>query len=66
MTIKITLPDGSSKEYESGVTASKIAENIGKGLAKAAIAAKINGELKDLGAPIESDAEVRILTFDYP
>ncbi|MFW6033461.1 MAG: TGS domain-containing protein, partial [Phycisphaeraceae bacterium] len=60
--MKITLPDGSVKEYPAPVTARQIAEDIGPGLAKAAIGAKIDGELTDLDRPIARDAEVAIVT----
>lgn len=62
-TVKISFPDGSSKEYPKGITPLEIASDIGPGLAKAALAALVNGELVDLTRPITSDAEVRILTF---
>ena len=62
--ITITLPDGSRKEYESGVTGQKIAEDISRGLAQNALAVEINGEPKDLYTPISSDSNVSILTFD--
>ncbi len=60
--VKITLPDGSSKTFESKVTPYDVAESISKGLAKASVAAKINGEIADLSQPIESDSEVALLT----
>ncbi|HJS74104.1 MAG TPA: threonine--tRNA ligase [Vicinamibacteria bacterium] len=60
--VSITLPDGSSREYPAGITARKIAEDIGAGLARQAIAAVVNGEPFDLSRGIERDASVRILT----
>ncbi|MFW6039267.1 MAG: threonine--tRNA ligase [bacterium] len=60
--MKITLPDGSVQEHERGVTPRQIAESIGTGLAKAAIGARVNGELVDLDRPIEADAEVKLVT----
>jgi threonyl-tRNA synthetase len=60
--ISITLPDGSVKEYDQSVTGEALAADIGAGLAKAALAVRVNGELKDLYLPIESDAEVAIIT----
>ncbi len=60
--VKITLPDGSIRETAEGTTAGQIAEIIGAGLAKAALAAKINGQLQDLSTPINSDSELSILT----
>lgn len=62
--IKITLPDGSSKEFDKGTTAYQVAESISGGLARAALAAKVNGKVVDLNSPINEDAPVEILTFD--
>ncbi len=58
----ITLPDGSKKVYANAITCLEIAEEIGAGLAKAAIAAKVNDELIDLTLPINHDANVSIIT----
>ena len=58
----ITLPDGSEKNYESSVTIEKIATDIGPGLAKAAIAGRVNGNLLDTCIPITNDAEIQIIT----
>ncbi|MCL4211695.1 MAG: TGS domain-containing protein, partial [Phycisphaerales bacterium] len=55
---RITLPDGSVREYPGPVTAKKVAEDIGPGLAKAAIGAKIDGVLSDLTAPIDRDCSL--------
>src|SRR5688500_5258510 len=60
--IKISLPDGSVRDVEAGTTPADIAAAIGPGLAKAALAARVNGEVRDLGRPIESDAELAIVT----
>jgi threonyl-tRNA synthetase len=60
---QITLPDGSTLEITNGTTAKQLAEKIGPGLAKAAIAAKINGRLTDLSTPITADAAVQIITL---
>jgi len=60
--VTITLPDGSSREYPAGVTPRKIAEDIGAGLARQAIAAVVNGESFDLSRGIDENASVRILT----
>jgi threonyl-tRNA synthetase len=59
---KITLPDGSTLEIASGTTAKQLAEKIGPGLAKGAIAAKVNGQLVDLSTSIDSQASVQIIT----
>src|SRR3989344_7587434 len=61
--IKITLPDGSVKEYSKGITAGEIAFDIGKRLGNDAVAAKINGHLKDLGAKIDEDSKLQIITL---
>ncbi len=59
---KVTLPDGSILEISEGSTVRELAKQIGPGLAKAALAAKVNGELVDLSSRIEGDAEVEIIT----
>jgi len=61
--ITITLPDGSRRSYDRGVTGGKIAESIGRGLARDALAISVNGETWDLFRPITVDAEVRIHTW---
>ncbi len=61
--INITLPDGSVRPFESGVTGLQIAESISKGLAREALTALVNGDTWDLARPIPNDAEVRILTW---
>ena len=60
--IEITLPNGEVLELDRGATAADIAAEIGPGLAKAALAAVVNGETVGLMEPIESDASIRILT----
>ncbi len=64
--IKISLPDGSSREFPAPATPLQVAESIGPRLAKAALAAKVNDQLRDLGSPIEQDSPVQILTADSP
>jgi len=64
--IKITLPDGSQREYDAGVTAADVAASIGKGLAKAALAARVDGDWYDLDRPIADDTAVAIITADSP
>ncbi|MBN2367759.1 threonine--tRNA ligase [Candidatus Woesearchaeota archaeon] len=61
--IRIELPDGSAKEYPKGVSGYEIAESIGERLAKAAFAIEVDGSIKDLHAPIDSDARIRIITY---
>jgi len=60
---RITLPDGSSIEVADGTTAKQVAEQIGAGLAKAAVAARINDQLVDLSTPIKADAKLQIITL---
>ncbi len=62
----ITLPDGSQRTYSEPVTTAKIAADIGPGLAKAAVAGRVNGKLVDLSDPIEQDAAVQIITPKDP
>src|SRR5687768_7786633 len=59
---RIKLPDGSVREYDKPVTAAQVAADIGAGLAKAAIGAKVNGELRDLNSVIDHDASLSIIT----
>ena len=60
--IKITLPDGSTREVASGTTPAQIAADIGPGLAKAALAARIDGELRDIMRPLEQDTDLALVT----
>lgn len=62
--IKITLPDGSVREYEKGTTSLDIARSISQGLAKKVIAAKVNGQVWDATRPLNDDASVKLLTWD--
>lgn len=62
--IKITLPDGSVREYEKGITALGIALSISEGLARNVIAAKVNGEVWDPTRAIENDSLVVLLTWN--
>lgn len=64
--INITFPDGSIKEFESGASPFDVAKSISSGLAKKAIAARVNGELRDLKRPFEEDAKVTIVTANDP
>jgi threonyl-tRNA synthetase len=61
--VKVTLPDGSAMSVAEGTTAKQLAEQIGSGLAKAAVAARINGQLVDLSTPIKAEAKVQIVTL---
>ena len=60
--MKITLKDGSIKEYAEAMSAYDIARDISEGLARAACAVEINGEVKDLRTVVDSDCEMNILT----
>lgn len=61
--INITLPDGSVRSYERGITGLEIAKSISEGLARNVLAAKINGEVWDLARPIYTDANLQLLTW---
>ena len=61
-TIRVTLPDASVRELPAGTTSRAIAESIGPGLARAALAARVNGAIWDLDRPLDADATVAILT----
>jgi threonyl-tRNA synthetase len=62
----ITLPDGSCREFDRAVSVRDVAESIGAGLAKAAIAGRVNGDLVDLSRVIDQDAHVAIVTAKDP
>ena len=62
MSFAITLPDGSKKEYEDAVSVSALAHDIGTSLGKAAIGAKVNGQVVSLDYELNKDAEVAIIT----
>ncbi len=59
--VRVTLPDGSSREYPRGTTAGDVAASIGAGLAKAALAAKSDGEWIDLAQPLSHDTQLQII-----
>ena len=59
----ITLPDGTEKKYDSAVTIEQIASEIGPGLAKAALAGRVNGELIDTCIPITQNSNIQICRF---
>ncbi|RJX65729.1 threonine--tRNA ligase [Tsuneonella suprasediminis] len=60
--LKIALPDGSVKEMPVGSTPADVAASIGPGLAKAALAARVDGELRDLTRPFDGDAQLALVT----
>ncbi|MGJ1226535.1 threonine--tRNA ligase [Sphingobacterium siyangense] len=62
--IKITLPDGSVRAYQQGITAAEIALSISEGLARNVLAAEVNGEVWDSARAIENDATVKLLTWN--
>ena len=65
-SIRLTLPDGSVRELPAGSTGLDLAKAIGPGLARAALAIRIDGQIRDLGRPIDQDATVSILTDRDP
>ncbi len=61
--ITLTYPDGSTKDYESGVTGLEVAKAISEGLAREAYGIRVNEGIVDLSRPIDHDAKIEILTF---
>jgi len=62
--LKITLPDGSVREFPSGVTGMEIAKSISEGLARNALSIEVNGEIRDLSRTITTDASIKIFTWN--
>ena len=62
--IKITFPDGNSREFNEGVNSLEIAKSISEGLARKIISAEVNGEVWDLTRAINTDASIKLLTWD--
>ncbi|MGF7037360.1 threonine--tRNA ligase [Mucilaginibacter lappiensis] len=62
--ISITLPDGSVRQYDKGVTSMQIAQSISEGLARNVLAAEVDGQVWDASRPIEQDAHVKLLTWN--
>jgi len=60
--ISLTFPDGSKREFDAGVTGRDVAESIAKSLAKKSLAYKLDGELRDLTQPIDTDGEIELVT----
>jgi threonyl-tRNA synthetase len=60
----ISLPDGSDRQFDNATSGAEIAASIGEGLARAAVAVRVNGDLWDLGRDIDTDASVEIVTRD--
>nr|MBA3553840.1 TGS domain-containing protein [Gemmatimonadales bacterium] len=65
-SVRVTLPDGSAREVPAGTTPRQIAEGIGPGLARAALAARVDGAVRDLDRPLENDASLALLTDRDP
>src|SRR5919108_5630112 len=64
--VAITLPDGNVRQFDGPVSGADVAAAIGPGLAKAALAIKVDGALKDLAAAIDRDAKIEIVTRTHP
>ena len=64
MQINVTFPDGAVRQYEQGVTGMEIAKSISEGLARNVLAAKVNGEVKDLARTITEDSTIAFLKWD--
>ncbi|MBX2907945.1 MAG: threonine--tRNA ligase [Taibaiella sp.] len=62
--IKITLPDGSVREYAAGTSSADVAKSISEGLARKVLAAEVNGEVWDSSRPINTDSSLKLLTWD--
>ena len=62
MSFSVTLPDGSKKEFDKAVSVKDVASSIATSLGKAAVGAKVNGQIKPLDYEIDSDVEIAILT----
>ncbi|MDY0268198.1 threonine--tRNA ligase [Trichloromonas sp.] len=64
--VRIELPDGSKKEFPAGSTPLDVARSIGEGLARQAVAARVDGHLVDLNKALDSDARVELVTLNSP
>src|SRR5690606_26348186 len=62
--IKITLPDGGIKEFESGVTPLDVAKSISEGLARNVISALVDGTQTEISSPITADSTLQLLTWN--
>ncbi len=62
--ISITLPDGSVRQYDKGISSMQIAQSISEGLARNVLAAEVNGQVWDASRPIEADSNVKLLTWN--
>ena len=61
--VTITLPDGSKREYDKGISSLEVAKSISEGLARNVLAAKVNGNVQDLDLPINTDSSLQLLTW---
>ncbi len=61
--VTITLPDGSKREYDKGISSLEVAKSISEGLARNVLAAKVNGNVQDLNIPIKTDSSLQLLTW---
>ena len=61
--INITLPDGSIRSYEAGISGLDIAKSISEGLARKVLVAEVNGQVWDLARPIQEDSTFKLLTY---
>ncbi len=66
MKIKVTLPDGSVREFDQGVSAMDVAKSISEGLARNVLSAKVNGEVRDAIRPLPGDCTLQLLTWNDP
>ena len=64
MMIKVTLPDGSVKEFSKGTSSYQVALSISEGLARNVLAAEVNGEVWDASRPLTSDVSLKLLTWN--
>ncbi|MBL8010575.1 MAG: threonine--tRNA ligase [Flavobacteriales bacterium] len=64
MSINVTLPDGSVRTYDPGITALDVARSISEGLARNVLAAKVNGEVRDALRPLPGDCTLQLLTWN--
>jgi threonyl-tRNA synthetase len=62
--IKVTLPDGSVREYPKGTTSMQVAQSISEGLARNVLSAKVNGEVWDASRPLNNDCSLQLLTWN--
>ena len=62
--IKVTLPDGSVREFEQGIFAMDVVKSISEGLARAALCVEVDGEARDLYSVLDKDCSFKVLTFN--